>query len=345
ITEQKRADEALRESEERYRELIEKMLEGMVVEDSAGCLTFVNPRAAEMLGYQQEELIGKHWSDIVPSDEKDRIHEEIAKRPQGISSTYETVLQRKDGQGIPVIVNATPLFSSEKTFRGVLAVFTDIIERKRAEEELTQQKEELSHFARAMAHDLRNSLHGIQGYAKLLAKKYDQNYPEKITNYVNKMNDLLHRSVDLADAGLVVDKTDSIDLNRLVQNVADSIIPESVVFAFDPLPTIVGDRVKVVQIFQNLFENAVQHGKPDLIQVTCSESNEGFHVRVMNDGEPIPSSYLSERAIFQLDFRAQKNGRGIGMTIISRLVEAHGWQIFLEPESQTTFRIFIPAND
>lgn len=345
ITEQKRADEALRESEERYRELIEKMLEGMVVEDTTGCLTFANPRAAEMLGCSQEELIGKHWSDLVPSDEKGRIHEEIARRPRGISSTYETILQRKDGQGIPVIVNATPLFSSEKTFRGVLAVFTDITDRKKAEEELRKQKEELSHFARAMSHDLRNSLHGIQGYAKLVEKKYDQSYPEKITNYVNKMNDLLHRSVELADAGLLVDKTDSIDLTRLVRNVADSIIPAGIDFTLDPLPTIVGDRVKVVQIFQNLFENAVRHGKPDRIQVTYNDSRDGFHIHIMNDGEPIPSDYRSDRSIFQLDFGAQKKGRGIGMTIISRLVEAHGWQIFLEPDNETTFRIFIPAND
>ncbi len=65
----------------------------------------------------------------------------------------------------------------------------------------------------------------------------------------------------------------------------------------------------------------------------------------MNDGAPIPSGYRSDRSIFQLDFGAQKDGRGIGMTIISRLVEAHGWQIFLEPDIETTFRIFIPAND
>ncbi|MFX0117106.1 MAG: PAS domain S-box protein, partial [Candidatus Hodarchaeota archaeon] len=344
ITERKWADEALRESEERYRELVEKMLEGMVVEDSEGILTFINPRAARMLGYTQEELIGQHWSAVVPDHERERVQEEVARRPQGISSTYETLLLRKNGQAVPVIVNATPLFSAEKAFRGVLAVFTEITERKQAEEELRKQKEELSHFARAMAHDLRNSLHGIQGFAKLLAKKYDKSYTEKIINYTNKMTDLLRRSVDLADAGLVVEKTDSIDLNPLVRNVADSTIPESIQFEHDVLPTVVGDRVKVVQIFQNLFENAVLHAEPDKIRVKRNDSDEGCHILIINDGKPIPSDYRSD--IFARDFSVQKDGRGIGMTIISRLVEAHGWQIFLEEDTaETTFHIIIPTGD
>jgi PAS domain S-box-containing protein len=342
ITDRKRADEALRESEERHRELLEKMLEGMVVEDRDGCFTFANPRALEMLGYAEEELIGEHWSILVPKTEKGRVVGELAKRPRGISSTYETVLRRKDGQLVPVIIHASPLFSSKEKFRGVLAVITDITERKRSEELLRQQREELSQFARAMAHDLRNGLHGIEGYAKLLAKNYDKGYTEKIANYVSKMNALLSRSVELADAGLIIEKTDSINLTKLIRSVAEQVIPESISFSYEPLPTVVGDRVKVAQIFQNLFENAITHAQPKNIQIKLQDSAKGVEILVINDGKPIPPELRGD--ILLRSFTTKEQEGGFGLIIVQKLIEAHGWQIFLEDLPETTFRILIPSS-
>ncbi|MFX0115173.1 MAG: PAS domain S-box protein [Candidatus Hodarchaeota archaeon] len=342
VTDRKHADEALRESEQRHRELLEKMLEGVVVEDQDGCFTFANPRALEMLGYLEEELIGEHWSILVPKTEKGRVVEELAKRPRGISSTYETVLSKKDGQLVPVIIHASPLISTKKKFRGVLAVITDITERKQGEERLRQQREELSQFARAMAHDLRNGLHGIQGYAKLLAKKHDKSYTEKIANYVSKMNALLTRSVELADAGLVIEKTDAIDLNKLIRSVAEQVIPESISFHHDPLPTVVGDRVKVGQIFQNLFENAVTHAQPSNIALKRQDSEEGVGILVINDGKPIPPELRGD--ILLRSFTTKEQEGGVGLMIVQKLIEAHGWQIFLDDLPETTFRILIPSS-
>ncbi|MHA2233411.1 MAG: PAS domain S-box protein, partial [Candidatus Hodarchaeales archaeon] len=141
VMQHKRTEKALRESEARYRELVEKLHEGVLVEDAEEVITFVNPRTAEMLGYAEEDLVGRHWATIVPNTELDKVRSETAKRLRGISGTYEGTLLAQDGRPVPVIISATPLFSASGAFRGVLTVFTDITSRKQAEDTLRESEQ------------------------------------------------------------------------------------------------------------------------------------------------------------------------------------------------------------
>ncbi|MFX1511912.1 MAG: PAS domain S-box protein [Promethearchaeota archaeon] len=136
ITGRKHVEEALQETKQRYQTMLEKLHEGVLVEDTEGFITFINPRAAEMLGYTIVEMIGQHSQFVIPPEELDHIKEETAKRPLGVSSTYETYLVAKDGHYVPIHVSATPLFSDIGAFQGVLSVFTDISDHKHAEETL-----------------------------------------------------------------------------------------------------------------------------------------------------------------------------------------------------------------
>lgn len=136
ITERKKAEEALRDSKEKYQMLVEKMQEGVLLEDPKGKISFVNPRTAELLGYSEEELLGKHWSYIVPEEYFDQVTIETGRRSEGIGSNYEASLLAKDGQQIPVIITSTPVSSTTGEFDGVLTVFTDITERKLGEKKL-----------------------------------------------------------------------------------------------------------------------------------------------------------------------------------------------------------------
>jgi PAS domain S-box-containing protein len=138
ITERKQAGDALRESKEKYQMLVEKLQEGVLLEDSKGIISFVNPRTAELLGYTEDELLGKHWSYIVPKEFVDQVKVETIKRRTGVGSTYEASLLTKDEKQIPVIITATPIFSTIGEFTGVLTVFTDITELKQGEKKLRE---------------------------------------------------------------------------------------------------------------------------------------------------------------------------------------------------------------
>ena len=106
--------------------------EAILIEDAGGIFTFANQAAEELLGYSREELIGIHWSALIPEDQMEKVRKEVEKRPQGIKSRYEASLLRKDKARIPVIVSARPLFEGDK-FVGVLSALTDITERVQAE--------------------------------------------------------------------------------------------------------------------------------------------------------------------------------------------------------------------
>ncbi|MFX1517215.1 MAG: PAS domain-containing protein, partial [Promethearchaeota archaeon] len=169
ITERKQAEEELRKSKEKYQMLVEKLQEGVLLEDAKGQIIFINPRTADLLGYTQEELLGKHWSYIVPEEYLEMIKTEAMKRPQGEGSTYEAYISSKDGQKIPVIITAAPIFSSTGEFDGVLTVFTDITARKMAEKELIESKEKYQMLVEKLEEGI--ILEDAEGYVSFLNPK------------------------------------------------------------------------------------------------------------------------------------------------------------------------------
>jgi PAS domain S-box-containing protein len=344
ITDRLQAQLALRESEERYRNLVEFSPVPVFVHRQ-GRFLYLNPAAIKLHGAENsDELLQKSLFDFVYSGYKGVLKERIvqaAKKPQEERYTFLKI-KRLDNQVIDLQVAA-----KEFTYYGEpasLVFCMDISKQKQAEEQLMRQKEELSEFARTLAHDLKNRLLSIEGYADILQTEYEKSYAEKIQTLAEDMNDFVRRSVTLADAGLIIDSTEEVDLTVLVQEVAEAIIPANISFSNDILPAITGDRGKLFQVFLNLFENAVAHGNPSKIEVRCQHAEDAIKILISNDGQPIP---LENRLhIFQRKFTT-KAGRteGLGLTIVQKAVEAHGWQIALKDAIETTFCITIPKTN
>ncbi|GAH46077.1 unnamed protein product, partial [marine sediment metagenome] len=136
FTERKRAEEALRESEELYRTLVNSAEEGICLVDSDERFLFVNPKLANLVGYDQEELIGRSLLELVPSDEVEFIRSESRRRMKGETSRYETTLIHKNGTPRKVLVNAAPIYDAEGQLYATLGVLTDITDLKKVEDEL-----------------------------------------------------------------------------------------------------------------------------------------------------------------------------------------------------------------
>ncbi|MFB0533367.1 MAG: PAS domain S-box protein [Anaerolineae bacterium] len=142
ITERKRAEEELRWLKEFNEGIVQSMTEGIIVDDAEGCMTFVNPAAAALLGYSPAQLLGQHWKAIVPPDQWAIVQAADERRARGEADRYELQLIHRDGTRVPVLVSGSPRFE-EGRFAGTLAVFTDITERKRAEEDLRESEKRL----------------------------------------------------------------------------------------------------------------------------------------------------------------------------------------------------------
>lgn len=150
ITDHKNAEHALKESEEHYKMLAERMNDGLTQVDENGKLVYVNSRCAEILGYRREEMLGNHWSGFY--DEKSRaiIAEQLLLRRKGISEPYEITNTRKDGRKFHIYLSPQPIFELNGDFRGSFAIMTDITPLKKMEEELYKEKNRLNSILEVM---------------------------------------------------------------------------------------------------------------------------------------------------------------------------------------------------
>ncbi|MHA2494564.1 MAG: ATP-binding protein [Candidatus Hodarchaeales archaeon] len=339
---QRRTEDALRESEKRYRSLVENMPIGVyrTTPGPKGTFLMVNPALLRILGFESEESLKKtRVADVYGNPLERKVFSDNLSA-QGSVKGIELHLKKKNGTPIWCSVTAKTVHGKNGQVAYYDCILEDITERRQVEQQLRRQKTELSEFAHTMSHDLQNHLVAIRGFADLFQSKLEPSYGEKIVQLVDTMKELLQRSVILADAGLIVEPASEIDLTKLVRGVARTTIPESIIFEQDDLPTVVGDKEKLKQIFQNLFENAVTHGEPAKITVHRRDLDKSVILLITNDGEPIPPKHRPN--IFDRGFTTKKGGTGLGLPIIQKLVEASGWTISLEDVQETTFRIDIP---
>jgi PAS domain S-box-containing protein len=169
ITEQKRSEEKLRQSEEKYRNIVETANEGISLIDSEGNVIYVNKKLADMLEYSPEEFIGRPTWDFVATEDVLKNKSEIEKRRLGVSESYEIKLIRKSGSSLWVFINAKSIFDENGKFIGSLSMHTDITKRKEAEEalnniEIARKKE--------IHHRIKNNLQVISSLLDLQADKF-----------------------------------------------------------------------------------------------------------------------------------------------------------------------------
>ncbi len=128
--------------------IVQGMEEGIVLEDTEGYITFVNANMARLTGYAPESLLGQHWTAIVPQEHVGMLSERVERRTLNVADRYEAAILTREGQQVPVIVSARSLATqgagqSAPQFTGVLAVFTDITERKHVESAIQRRNEDL----------------------------------------------------------------------------------------------------------------------------------------------------------------------------------------------------------
>lgn len=333
------AEQALVESRESYKELYNNALVGLFrVRISDGMILECNDQFAKNFGFEKKGSMIDGSSFIrdilVQPKEWENLKEKIRKEQRFVT---ELPVTTRDGERRWMRFSLS-LWSDKGYIEGVI---TDITEQKKALEMLKKQKEELSDFAHTMSHDLKNIFHNMLGFIELIEEEQNLSHLTRLRTLLNETVEMVDHSVALADAGLIIEETENVELTLLVKEVADSIIPESVSYSQEELPVVIADQRKVAQIFRNLFDNAIQHGQPGRIDVRARETENAYRIRVTNDGKIIPE--IQQSKIFLRGFTTSKNGQGYGLAIVRRLVEAHGWTIKLLNERETTFEIEIPV--
>jgi len=209
VTDRHSAETALRESEEKFRRIIETAYEGIWVFDADFHTSFVNQRMADMLGYPPDAMLGKKFDAFVPDGSlEEKIIQQKRRHPPGQGDVFEHSITRKDGNTLWVLISASPLYDGDGRYLGALGMFTDITARKEIEKELHIQRRDLeaqmeartrdlrlqalelaeanirmseldrlkSAFLSTVSHELRTPLTSILGFAKLIGREFGEHF-------------------------------------------------------------------------------------------------------------------------------------------------------------------------
>jgi PAS domain S-box-containing protein len=340
IDDRKKAEEAMLLSEERYRILFERAGDAIFIHGYEGNFIDVNEVACARLGYTREQLLEISPAHIDSQEHVERIPELLSAIQERGDIVFESAHVTSFGEAIPVEISSTVI--DYEGAPAVLSIARDISERKSAERILLSQKKELSEFAHLLAHDLRGLIFVLRSYIQIQQHDPERRLSDDLEAVLQRMTTLIDNSVALADAGLIIGDKSEVCMNEVVGVVARTLVPPEIEVVIGSLPSAVLDRGKMEQVFLNLLRNAVEHGKPKQIEILTEVGESFASILVRNDGHPIPP--VVRNRLFNGKI-SSKNGGGIGLRIVSRIIAAHGWNISLDESGITCFRIDIPLED
>jgi len=361
-----------KETEAKYRGLLEAAPDAMVVVNQRGEIVLLNVQAEKQFGYHRDELLGQKVKNIIPEGFAERLIADGTRTAaealaQQIGTGIELCGRRKDRSDFPIEIMLSPLESAEGIL--VTAAIRDISGRKAAEKhlaemvwELKRSNDELEQFAYVASHDLQEPLRMVASYTQLLAKRYkgrlDSDADEFIAYAVdgsNRMQGLIQDLLAYSRAGAAGKALHEISsenaLKEALTNLRATIQESGAVVTRDMLPAITTDDTQLAQLFQNLVGNAIKYRSAEVPRVHVSATKNGgkewiFSVR--DNGIGIDPQYFERIFILfqRLHGRKDFKGTGIGLAICKKILERLGGRIWVEsqPEKGSTFYFALPES-
>jgi len=215
-----------------------------------------------------------------------------------------------------------PVVTEEGVTRliGVTRNVTDRVERER---QLRQQNERLDEFASVISHDLRNPLNVAKGRAALLAEQAESEHLDSLLRALDRMEAIVEDTLTLARQGDTISETESISLTDLVGKCWATVDTDAATIEIVDEMTFESDPDRLQHVFENLFRNAVEHGGSDVTVRVGRHGEQGIYVE--DDGPGIPAD--ERETVLEPGHSSARGGTGFGLTIVKRIVEAHGWEL------------------
>jgi len=373
ITERKHIEEALRESEEKYRTVLETSTDPIVVYDIEGEVTYFNPAFTRVFGWTLEERLGKKMDIFVPDEDWPETRKMIEKVLAGESfSGYETRRYTKEGNIIHVNMSASIYKDPDGNPIGSVINLRDISGQKRLEGQLqqAQKMEAMGTLAGGIAHDFNNLLMGIQGRTSLMLMGSDSSHSyfehlKGIEDYIKSAADLTKQLLGFARGGKYeVKTTDLKELikaqNRMFGRTRKEI---NIQEKFEEnLWAVGGDRGQIEQVILNIYVNAWQampgggnlyiQGENTIIDENYGKPyhvKPGRYVKISITDTGVGMDEATRQRIFDPFFTTKEKERGTGLGLASAygIVKNHDGfiNVYSEKGEGTTFNIYFPASE
>jgi len=346
------------------RWLMNIAVDAMLIADKEGLILLANPAAERLFGHTQDEFTRLRIEDLIPRRFRashGARRADYAARPESrmMGAGVELYGLRKDSSEFAADVSLNPIESGR-----VLAMVYDITQRKRLQadqvrmiDELKSANEELKSFAYVVSHDLKAPLRAIGSLADWIAADQQdrldvdgQEHLRLLIQRVRRMDALIDGVLRYSRIGRIHETVIAIDVNELVYEVIDSLAPPAhiAVVVAPGLPAIRAEKTAIQQVLQNLIANAIRYlDKPQgRIEIDCVDQGEGWRFSVADNGPGIEARHFER--IFQLfqtlTPRDRVESTGVGLTIVKKIVEEGGGQVWLESQVDqgSTFYFTVP---
>lgn len=371
LTERRENDERLRQSEERFRSLIEQVSDyGIFMMDNMGRIISWNEGAKRINGYTADEIIGKYFSIFYPEEEVLNGKPARELRIARAEGKYEEEgwRLRKDGTRFWASIVITAVYSNDGALIGFSKVTRDLTERKEAEQvireshesfrrlagelkvtndELSYINKELEQFTSIVSHDLQEPIRTIKSFLQLIDIKLDEGQRDELKKYINKsisaanrMKELILNLLHYSQLGKSEASRDTISVDALIgealQNLKSAVDSSNAdIVVESEIQEVQGDRIQLVQLIQNLLSNALKFTDATRPKVVIRAKKQNGHVQfsVTDNGIGMaPADLHKSFEIFRrLHTKKDYPGTGIGLAICKKIVDQHSGRIW--PES------------
>ena len=282
--------------------------------------------------HSPEDVLGLTDFDLYPNG----LAEDATADDRAVMETEEPIVDRVEHsygnvyEGTYVATSKAPWYDDQGRVIGMVGITRDISERMQYEHQLERQNERLERFARVISHDLRNPLEVARGRLALARESGDaEEHFGAMERALERMDALIDDVLTLAREGEVVADPEAISLTTAAEAAWELVDSGDATLDVETDAEILADSGRLQQVFENLFRNAVEHGRPDQgndVAISISVDAlpyQGFVVE--DDGEGIHEDVREE--IFEPGFSAGDTGTGLGLGIVRSIAEAHGWRI------------------
>ena len=321
-------EKALRKDEERFRALTENTSDWIWEVDENAVYTYSSPKIKELLGYEPEEIIGKTLFDLMTPEDAKRVATEfgvIAEAHKPFDRLEKGNLH-KDGQILVLETSGVPIFDANGNFRGYCGIDRDITERKKREEELKTQREQIKLINKILRHDIINDLNVINSALGLYGRSKEEGLLEEASAHVNKSVELINRMRELES---FISSHSDLKLYS-VTDVCKKVLAShpAIAFNIEGEGQVMADE-SLSSLIDNIIRNAVVHGKTDRIDIKIEGRGDYREIRIGDYGVGIPDEIKEQ--IFEESFAyGETGGTGLGLHIVKKAMETYGGHVHVE---------------
>jgi len=360
----RKAEEALRESEKKWRSLAENVLDVILSADKDGRIQFINRSVG---GFDMKDVIGTTIYEYVPLEQHQMVRESIERVfLTGKPDSHEANGPGKHGPNTKWETRVVPVMVDGQVV-AVNLILTDITERMEAQSRqamllsrVQKINRELNDFAHIVSHDLKEPLRTIKIAAEWISDDYQyvlddkgKEYLELLSNQVTRMYDLIEGILKYSRAGHLKNQKEWIDLNLLMPQIISMIsVPDNIEIAVDgEMPVVEFERTQISQVLQNLLSNAIKYIDKPLgrIRIGCVEEANNWKFSVADNGCGIEQKNYEKifRMYQTLEPRDELKSSGIGLTLVKKIIETYGGTICVESElgQGSTFVFTLPKQN